>query len=136
MFMLTMGSGMALGFPDTCLTPGTPPVPVPYPNVAESIMAPASAMTVLGDCMPTLNELSSICISEGDEPGTLLGVVSHVITGATVWLVGSESVLAEGLPVHVITSYSIHYTKLYERAQTSLGRTVKLLPPSVFPSLT
>ncbi len=104
MFMLTMGSGMALGFPDTCLTPGTPPVPVPYPNVAESIMAPASAMTVLGDCMPTLNELSSICISEGDEPGTLLGVVSHVITGATVWLVGSESVLAEGLPVQRLTS--------------------------------
>jgi len=104
MYMLTMGDGMAMGFPDACLTPGTPPVPVPYPNVAESIMAPASVMEVLGDCMPTLNELSSICISEGDEPGTLLGVVSHVISGSTTWLVGSEAVIVGGMPAQRLTS--------------------------------
>ncbi len=105
MFMLTMGDGMTMGFPDVCLTPvGPAPVPVPYPNVSESIMAPDAAMNVLGDCMPTLNELSDICLSEGDEAGVLLGVVSHLISGETMWILGSETVLADGLPVQRLTS--------------------------------
>ncbi len=105
MFMLTMGDGMTMGFPDVCLTPAGPvPVPVPYPNISESIMAPDAAMNVLGDCMPTLHQLSDISLSEGDEAGVLLGVVSHLMSGETMWILGSETIMAEGLPVQRLTS--------------------------------
>lgn len=104
MFMLSMGSGMVLGFPDVCLTPAVVPVPVPYPNISMSAMAPEAVPTVLTDCMPTLNELSDICASNGDEAGALGGVVSHLIAGQTMWVLGSEAILVAGLPAQRLTS--------------------------------
>ena len=37
MFALTMGAGVDFAFPDVCLTPIVVPVPIPYPNISESI---------------------------------------------------------------------------------------------------
>lgn len=109
MFALTMGEGVCMGFPDVCITPipsptGEIPAPIPYPNVAESATCPDPAMTVLADCMPILNQLSDISVSEGDDVGVEGGVVSHDISGGTVFIVGSLTVLAEGLPVQRLTS--------------------------------
>lgn len=104
MFMLSMGNGMVLGFPDVCLVPAVVPVPTPEPNISMSAMAPNASPVVLTECTPTLNELSDICLSNGDEAGSLGGVVSHVICGQTTWIMGSNVVLIEGLPAQRLTS--------------------------------
>lgn len=105
MFALTQGAGIDLGFPDCCLTPvGPVPVPVPYPNIAESATTAPAAYNVLTDCMPTLTQMSMGLVSEGDEPGVLMGVVSHLESGQTMYLVGCITILADGLPVQRLTS--------------------------------
>lgn len=105
MFALTQGAGMDLGFPDVCLTPiGPVPVPVPYPNIAESATTAPAVYNVLMDCMPTLNQASLGLISEGDEPGIGLGVVSHLESGQTEYQVGCITIMADGMPVQRLTS--------------------------------
>ncbi|MFW5501448.1 MULTISPECIES: DUF4150 domain-containing protein [unclassified Maridesulfovibrio] len=105
MFALTMGAGMDMGFPDVCLTPAGPvPVPVPYPNIAESATSAPAAYNVLCDCMPTLNQVSLGLVSEGDEPGVEMGVVSHLESGQTEYIVGCITILADGIPVQRLTS--------------------------------
>ncbi|MGL1932061.1 MAG: DUF4150 domain-containing protein [Desulfotalea sp.] len=105
MFALTQGAGMDMGFPDVCLTPAGPvPVPIPYPNIAESAVTAPAVYNVLTDCMPTLNMMSMGLVSEGDEPGVLMGVVSHLESGQTDYLVGCITILAGGAPVQRLTS--------------------------------
>ncbi len=104
MFALTQGAGMDFGFPDVCLTPIIVPVPIPYPNIAESATTAPAAYNVLIDCMPTLNQVSLGLISEGDEPGVELGVVSHLESGQTEYLVGCITIMADGLPAQRLTS--------------------------------
>ena len=112
MFQLTMAGGMNLGFPDVCNTPlaAGAPVPVPYPNISTGATTnPATtALTVLTDGMPSLNQLSEIFISNGDEAGVQLGVMSGMIMGPTEFLVGSMTVLKEGAPAQRLTSMTGH----------------------------
>ena len=111
MFQSTMGGGMSLGFPDVCKTP-TPagPVPVPYPNMASgATMNPATtALTVLTDCMPSLNQMSQTVMSTGDNAGVALGVASNMIMGPQEFILGSITVLKEGAPAQRMTSITGH----------------------------
>jgi len=105
MFSLTMGAGVQMGFPDVCLTPAGPvPVPIPYPNTSETATTAPAAYNILTDCMPTLNQLSFGLVSEGDEPGVEMGVVSHLESGQTEYIVGCITIFADGLPVQRLTS--------------------------------
>lgn len=105
MFSLTMGAGMELGFPDVCLTPiGPVPAPIPYPNISETATTAPAAYNILTDCMPTLNQVSMGLVSEGDEPGVEMGVISHLESGQTEHLVGCITIFADGLPVQRLTS--------------------------------
>jgi hypothetical protein len=105
MFMLTLGSGMDMGFPDVCITPvGPVPTPIPYPNMAESITTQPAADNVTIDCMPVINEMSVGLVSEGDEAGTLLGVVSHMESGQTHYVVGCITIMVGGSPAQRLTS--------------------------------
>ncbi len=107
MFQLTMNNGQNLAFPDICLTP-TPggPVPIPYPNISMSTTAlpPTTAMNILVDGTPSLNMLSEIPLSNGDEAGVNLGVVSGMIMGPTRYLMGSETLMLKGAPAVKLTS--------------------------------
>lgn len=111
MFQLTMSGGMQLGFPDVCLTP-TPvgPVPIPYPNISTGATAnPAStALTVLTDAMPSLNQRSMIMLSNGDNAGVNMGVASGMVMGPTEFILGSFTVLMEGAPAQRLTSVTGH----------------------------
>ena len=111
MFQSTSGGGMNMGFPDVCLTP-TPvgPIPVPYPNVSTGATAnPATtALTVLTDGMPSLNQMSMITISQGDNPGVNLGVASGMVMGPTEFILGSLTVFKEGAPAQRLTSMTGH----------------------------
>lgn len=106
-----MGGGMSLGFPDVCLTP-TPagPIPIPYPNMATGATANpmTTALTVLTDCMPSLNQMSQTMISMGDNAGVNMGVASGLVMGPQEFILGSFTVLKEGAPAQRMTSITGH----------------------------
>jgi hypothetical protein len=109
MFMLTMGAGMDLGFPDVCITPipsptGEIPTPLPYPDIGMTATNVPAAYNVLADCMPAINQLSMGTLSNGDEVGLEGGVVSHMIDGQTEYLVGCFTILVDGVPAQRMTS--------------------------------
>jgi hypothetical protein len=100
-----------MGTPDTCNTP-TPagPVPIPYPNTSTGAAAnPATTtLTVLTDGMPSFNQMTMITMSQGDEPGVNLGVVSGMVMGPTTFIQGSMTVFKEGAPCQRLTSTTGH----------------------------
>jgi hypothetical protein len=104
MFQLNMGCGMDLAFPDVCLTPVVVPVPVPYPDMAFSVTSAPAAYNILVDCMPALNQLSEGLVSVGDQPGVLLGVVSHLEAGEAEYLLGCFTIFVDGPPAQRLTS--------------------------------
>lgn len=111
MFQLTSGGGVNMGLPDVCLTP-TPvgPIPIPYPNISTgSVANPATtALTVLTDGMPSLNQMSIITMSQGDNAGVNLGVASGMVMGPTEFILGSFTVFKEGAPAQRLTSMTGH----------------------------
>lgn len=111
MFQSTAGGGMNMGFPDVCLTP-TPvgPIPIPYPNVSTgSTTNPATtALTVLTDGMPSLNQMSITTTSQGDNAGVNMGVASGMVMGPTEFILGSFTVFKEGAPAQRLTSMTGH----------------------------
>ena len=85
--------------PDVCKTPspsGT--VPVPYVNIFQCNMVlpntAASRVFIAGS--PALNVKSQTAISNGDEAGTLGGVVSSKFIGKGEFIKGSMKVTIEG----------------------------------------
>jgi hypothetical protein len=105
MFMLSMGPGTDLAFPDVCLTPIGPVVtPVPYPNTAMSATTMPMVPNVLVECTPALNMMSMGLVSLGDQPGVLLGMVSHLEAGQTSYEVGCFTIMGGGAPAQRLTS--------------------------------
>ena len=104
MFMLSMGAGLDLGFPDVCLTPAAAGAPLPYPDIAVTTTTAPAAYNVLVDCMPAVHLLSKGLVSFGDEAGTAGGVVSHLFDGQTQYEVGCETILVDGVPAQRLTS--------------------------------
>jgi len=109
MFMLTMGAGMDMGFPDVCITPipspaGPVPTPIPYPNTAMTATSVPAAYNVLVDCMPSLNLLTKGMVSAGDNTGVQGGVASHLMSGQTTYVVGCFTILVDGVPAQRMTS--------------------------------
>jgi hypothetical protein len=105
MFALTLGSGLDFSFPDVCLTMvGPDPAPVPYPNFSETITTEPSVDNVTIDCMPVINLMSKGLVSEGDEAGELLGMVSHMDSGETGYTLGCFTIFMGGAPCQRLTS--------------------------------
>lgn len=77
-------SGMAMFMPDVCLTPAppAPPIPIPYPNIAQSSQISKGSTTVKIDGNPIMLQDSVFSTSSGDEAGSAGGgVVSHTQKG-------------------------------------------------------
>lgn len=105
MFMLSMGAGTDMGFPDVCNTPVPPAVvPVPYPNISMTSTATPACYTILVDCMPALNQMSQNMLSNGDEAGLSLGMATARIMGSAEYMVGCFTILAGGAPAQRMTS--------------------------------
>ncbi|MDR0827772.1 MAG: DUF4150 domain-containing protein [Desulfovibrio sp.] len=105
MFMLSMGPGMDMSFPDVCLTPvGPAPAPIPYPNTAMSAATLPMVPNVLTECTPTLNMMSKGLVSLGDQAGVLLGAASHIMSGQTSYEVGCFTIMVGGAPAQRLTS--------------------------------
>ncbi len=94
MFANTSLCVLNFAFPDVCQVP-TPagPVPTPFPNFALSIThIPSQFVVVIGGGLAE-NLLTQGTISNGDEPGVALGVVSGTVMGPDRYFLGSFKVI-------------------------------------------
>ena len=83
--------------PDVCKTP-TPggPVPMPYPNIAQSATLSDGSTTVKADKMMIAVKGSKFALSNGDEPGTVGGVKSSTFIKEATWILYSFDVKVDG----------------------------------------
>jgi uncharacterized Zn-binding protein involved in type VI secretion len=94
-------SGIATGFPDVCLTPAppAPPVPVPYPNIAQSSDTASGSSDTKIDGNPIMLQGSNFSTSTGDEAGSVGGVASMTTKGKAEFILYSFDVKVEGKSV-------------------------------------
>ena len=110
MFANSQMMGTDMGFPDVCLTPAPPspaPSPIPYPNIAMGPMAIPNVPTILIMGMPVHNLGTTIPMTNGDNPGVMLGVASGTVMGPSRHLLGAFTVLYMGMPATRLTSVSL-----------------------------
>lgn len=100
MYPATIQTGQVICYMDTCKTPAPPaaPIPVPYVNLAMTMMAMPTVTQVLIVGCPALNLDSKVSISSGDEPGVAGGVISGSIIGECQFTSGSTKVTLKGKP--------------------------------------
>src|SRR6476620_8050829 len=83
--------------PDVCKTPSPAgPVPIPYPNIAQSAMLAKGTTTVKADGMMAAINGSEFSISNGDEAGTAGGVASSTFIKEATWILYSFDVKMDG----------------------------------------
>ena len=89
--------GTAPGLPDFCKTPAPPgpPVPVPYPIVAQSSDAANGSTSVTCDGNPIMLKDADFSRCSGDEAGTLKGVASSTNLGKAKFAAYSFDVKVE-----------------------------------------
>lgn len=114
-------TGMAISFPDPCKTP-TPagPVPIPYPNIAQSADTSKGSKTVKVDGNPIMLKNSEFKRSSGDEAGTAKGVMSNNNMGGAKFLVYSFDVKFDGQNV----------SRLSDAMQTNCGTANNTVSPA------
>jgi hypothetical protein len=86
-------------FPDVCNTP-IPPVivPVPYPNINMSTMGIPTQFRFLTMCMPSHNMTTVRAMSNGDNVGVSLGLMSGMVMGPGLAMGGSSNLFIGGPP--------------------------------------
>jgi uncharacterized Zn-binding protein involved in type VI secretion len=133
MFMLTTGGAMATAtVPDICKTPvGPAVVPLPYPNIAMSLMANPGAIVenVLVMAMPALNIGTTILLTNGDQAGVEGGVASGMIMGEAAFITASENVMVGGMPAVRLTDMMTHNAENTVGLVVSPGEQVVVLAP-------
>jgi len=91
-------NGVTIAFPDVCKTP-TPagPIPIPYPNIAQSTDTAKGTKKVKCDGQSTCVKDSNFSMSTGDEAGSAGGgVASSKIKGKAEFILFSFDVKFEG----------------------------------------
>jgi len=95
--------------PDVCKTPSPGgPVPVPYPNIAQSITLSNGTTTVKGDKAMAANKGSKFAMSNGDNAGTVGGVKSNVFMKEATWILYSFDVKMDGKNACRLTDKMYH----------------------------
>src|SRR3954467_7430631 len=91
-------NGIATGFPDVCKTPAppAPPIPIPYPNIAQSSDTAQGSTTVKVDGNPIMLQGSNFSTSTGDEAGSIGGVASNTTKGKAEFVNYSFDVMVDG----------------------------------------
>lgn len=83
--------------PDVCKTPSPGgPVPIPYPNISQSITLAKGTSTVKADKMMIAVKGSEFSLSNGDNPGVAGGVKSSTFMKESTWILYSFDVKMEG----------------------------------------
>ena len=101
----TTAGGICFAFPDVCLTPPAPPVPIPYPNIGQLSDATSvsdstgTGQVTVGGKPVVLANTSTIPSTVGDEAGSGGGVMSGSTKGAVEFTRGSATVTIHGKAV-------------------------------------
>ncbi|WDE08066.1 DUF4150 domain-containing protein [Thalassomonas viridans] len=99
MFANTQMMAIDLGFPDVCKTiVGPAVVPIPYPNIGMTSTAIPNIFNMFTVAMPDHNLMTTVPLSNGDEAGIAMGVVSNMIIGPVRHLFGSVKVFKSVMP--------------------------------------
>lgn len=111
--VVTAGTnGISIAFPDACKTPSPGgPVPIPYPNIAQSSDSAQTAKTVKAEGQPVCVKDSTFSKSAGDEAGTAGGVVSSKNMGKAEFVNYSFDVEIEGKSVPRSFDLMLHNDK-------------------------
>ncbi len=105
-------AGISTAFPDVCKTPSPAgPVPIPYPNIAQSSDTAQGASTVNCDGNPVCVKDSNFKMSTGDEAGSAGGVASNKIKGKAEFVNFSFDVKFEGKNVPRAFDLMLHNEK-------------------------
>src|SRR5581483_1086973 len=90
--------GVAPAFPDVCLTPSPagPPIPVPYPNLAQSADTAQGTKSVIVEGNPVMVQDAVFATSTGDEAGTAGGFASATTKGKARFVNYSFDVKLDG----------------------------------------
>ena len=95
--------------PDVCKTP-TPggPVPIPYPNISQSVTLSGGTTTVKADGMMVAIKGSEFSLSNGDNAGVAGGVKSSTFMKESTWLLYSFDVKMDGKNACRLTDKKFH----------------------------
>lgn len=115
-------TGISPSFPDVCKTP-TPggPVPIPYPNIAQSTDTDQGTDTVKCDQKKVMLKGSNLKTSTGDEAGSAQGVASNKIKGKAEFVNYSFDVKFDGKNV----------VRLLDPATTNAGSSPNTASPAI-----
>lgn len=105
MFANTQNTATHMGMPDVCKTQvGPAVVPIPYPNIGMTDMAVPNVDNVMIEAMPVHNLMTTVDLSNGDEAGIEMGIVSSLIMGPIKHEMGSLKVMFMASPATMMTS--------------------------------
>jgi len=117
--------------PDVCKTPSpSGPVPMPYPNISQSVTLRNGAKTVKVDCgmMPAVKG-SEYSMSNGDNPGVAGGVKSSTFMKESTWIIYSFDVKMDGKNACRLTD------KKFQNHQNTVDATGEMHAPRDVPML-
>jgi len=105
--------GVTIAFPDVCKTPSPGgPIPIPYPNIAQSSDTAKGSKSVTADGHPICLKDSNFSTSTGDEAGTAGGgVASSKTKGKAEFIAYSMDVKVEGKNVARALDLMLHNDK-------------------------
>lgn len=105
--------GTTVAFPDVCKTPSPAgPIPIPYPNIAQSSDTAEGSKKVSVDGNPICLKDSNFSTSSGDEAGTAGGgVASNKTKGKAEFVNYSFDVKVEGKNVARALDLMLHNDK-------------------------
>ena len=99
------GGGQCFAFPDVCKTPSPGgPVPIPYPNIGMVMQVSKESKKVKLSGKGAVTKKSEMGRSQGDEAGTIGGVVSNQNMNKVIYKKGSAKVKVEGQPLQHLTA--------------------------------
>lgn len=105
----TKKGGMCFAMPDTCKTPAAPsPIPVPYPNIGQVNTATGVIAKVVIEKKETVVETSKLPSSNGDEAGSVGGVVSGTFGKEVTFKQSSSKVFFQGKKAVMLTATTAH----------------------------
>ncbi len=108
MFASTQLVAMMFGFPDVCkVLVGPVLVLIPFPNFAMTIVSIPNNLKHFMAAGPVHNLLTSGTISNGDEGGIAMGVISNIIIGPSRYVLGSFKVIHGIAPASRHTSLTL-----------------------------
>ena len=108
----TKGGGQCLAFPDVCKTPAPPApfAPIPYPNIAMCNSAKGSTCSKKVKIVnkKACTKKTEIGRSQGDEAGTMKGMVSSTNMDKATRIKGFSKVKIEGAEIVTVLKPTKH----------------------------